>query len=48
MIAHRLSTIHNADQIFVFKNGKIIDSGNHDNLLKNCEEYNSLYKKQLR
>ena len=48
VIAHRLSTIHNADQIFVFKNGKIIDSGNHDNLLKNCEEYNSLYKKQLR
>ncbi len=47
VIAHRLSTIHNADKIFVFKNGNIVDSGNHDYLLKNCEEYNSLYKKQL-
>ena len=47
VIAHRLSTIHNADKIFVFKSGSIVDSGNHDYLLKNCEEYNSLYKKQL-
>jgi subfamily B ATP-binding cassette protein MsbA len=30
VIAHRLSTIHNADKIFVIKNGKIINSGNHD------------------
>ena len=29
VIAHRLSTIHNADNIFVLKNGKIISSGNH-------------------
>ena len=48
VIAHRLSTIHNADKIFVMKNGSIINSGNHDFLIKNCEEYNSLYKKQLR
>ena len=47
VIAHRLSTIHNADKIFVFKSGSIVDSGNHEYLLKNCEEYNSLYKKQL-
>ena len=48
VIAHRLSTIHNADQIFILKNGKIINSGNHDFLINNCEEYKSLYKKQLR
>ena len=28
VIAHRLSTIHNADKIFVIKNGKLIDSVN--------------------
>uniref|UniRef100_A0A1I8ESW6 ABC-type xenobiotic transporter n=1 Tax=Wuchereria bancrofti TaxID=6293 RepID=A0A1I8ESW6_WUCBA len=32
-IAHRLSTIRNADQIIVFKNGKIIESGLHDELI---------------
>ena len=48
VIAHRLSTIHNADKIFVLKNGKIINSGNHDFLINDCEEYKSLYKKQLK
>ncbi len=48
VIAHRFSTIHNADKIFVLKNGEIINSGNHDYLIKNCEEYKSLYKKQLK
>ena len=48
VIAHRLSTIHNADKIFVVKNGGIINSGNHDFLIKSCEEYKSLYEKQLK
>ena len=48
VIAHRLSTIHNADKIFVMKNGNIINSGNHDFLINNCAEYKSLYKKQLK
>tara|TARA_B100001059_G_scaffold191606_1_gene194820 strand:- start:10 stop:1749 length:1740 start_codon:yes stop_codon:yes gene_type:complete len=48
VIAHRLSTIHNADKIFVLKNGTIINSGNHDFLINNCEEYKTLYKKQLK
>ncbi len=48
VIAHRLSTIHNADKIFVIKNGKLIDSGNHQSLIKNCEYYKSLYEKQLK
>ena len=47
VIAHRLSTIHKADKIFVVKNGKIIESGDHNFLIDNCEEYKSLYKKQL-
>jgi len=48
VIAHRLSTIHNADAIFVMKNGKVINSGKHDFLIENCEEYKSLYQKQLK
>ena len=48
VIAHRLSTIHNADKIFVLKDGHIINSGNHTFLIENCEEYKSLYKKQLK
>ena len=48
VIAHRLSTIHNADKIFVLKNGKIVNSGNHDYLINSCDEYKSLYKKQLK
>ena len=35
VIAHRLSTIHNADKIFVIKKGKLIDSGSHEELIKN-------------
>ena len=48
VIAHRLSTIRSANQIYVLKNGSIIDSGNHDFLIKNSTEYESLYKKQLK
>ncbi len=48
VIAHRLSTIHNAETIFVLKNGKILESGDHKYLINNCEEYKSLYKKQLK
>ena len=48
VIAHRLSTIHNADKIFVLKNGNIISSGKHEYLINNCDEYKSLYKKQLK
>tara|TARA_A100001015_G_C15003174_1_gene719474 strand:+ start:337 stop:2079 length:1743 start_codon:yes stop_codon:yes gene_type:complete len=48
VIAHRLSTIHNADIIFVIKNGKLIDSGKHDELINSCDYYKSLYEKQLK
>ena len=48
VIAHRLSTIHKADKIFVLKKGEIVNSGVHDYLVNNCQEYQSLYKKQLK
>ena len=48
VIAHRLSTIHNADKIFVMKDGNAINSGDHKFLIKNCTEYQSLYNKQLK
>ena len=48
VIAHRLSTIHKANNIFVLKNGEIIDSGDHSYLIDKCKEYKSLYEKQLK
>ena len=44
VIAHRLSTIHNANQIFVIKDGNIVASGNHSNLIVSSQDYKSLYK----
>ncbi len=48
VIAHRLSTIHKAKKIFVVKHGEIIDEGDHERLLKDCQEYKVLYEKQLK
>ena len=48
VIAHRLSTIHNADKIFVIKKGSLIDTGKHEELIKNCDYYKLLYEKQLK
>lgn len=42
-IAHRLSTIVNVDKIIVLDNGKIVESGNHNELLKNDGYYAKLY-----
>ena len=42
-IAHRLSTIINSDQIILFNKGKILDSGNHKELIKNSDYYKKLY-----
>lgn len=43
IVAHRLSTIQNADRILVMKDGKIIEQGNHDELLKMNGFYTKLY-----
>ncbi len=48
VIAHRLSTIHKADKIFVIKEGKIVNEGSHSLLIEKCNEYKSLYQKQLK
>ena len=45
IIAHRLSTIRNADNIIVLKNGKILEIGNHDELVKHAGYYNSMLNK---
>lgn len=46
VIAHRLSTIANADTILVMKDGAIVESGNHFDLLEQKSEYYNLWKKQ--
>ena len=43
VIAHRLSTIRNADCIMVLENGKIIERGNHEQLIKEKGRYYQLY-----
>lgn len=45
-VAHRLSTIVDADEIFFMKDGKILTSGTHKELLKNCQEYKNLYERE--
>lgn len=47
IIAHRLSTVIDADKIFVVNDGKIIDYGTHQELLKKCDYYKKLYDKDL-
>lgn len=46
IVAHRLSTIKNADKIVVMDNGRIVESGTHDELLKLNKVYAELYKSQ--
>ena len=47
IIAHRLSTIKSVDRIIVLKQGKIVEEGNHDQLLQQNGTYAKLYKMQL-
>ena len=48
VIAHRLSTILNSDNIYVVDNGKIIESGKHDDLLNNSKIYRNFYQRQIK
>ncbi len=47
IVAHRLSTIREADKILVMKDGKIIETGRHDELLQNGGFYAELYNSQF-
>lgn len=47
IIAHRLSTIKNADLILVMRDGNIIETGNHDELMKKKGFYADLYNSQF-
>ncbi|MBW1942973.1 MAG: ABC transporter ATP-binding protein [Deltaproteobacteria bacterium] len=46
LISHRFSTVRNADRIFVFKNGTIIENGSHERLIQLGGEYARLFEKQ--
>ena len=43
IVAHRLETITNSDCIFLLERGRIVQSGKHEELLKNSETYRKLY-----
>lgn len=47
VIAHRLSTIKNADLIFVMKDGNIVETGNHESLMKIGGLYSEIYNSQF-
>lgn len=47
VIAHRLSTIQNADMILVLKDGRIVEQGNHEELMKQGRVYAELYRSQF-
>lgn len=47
IIAHRLSTIRDADVIVVINGGRVVEAGNHDELLAHKGEYHKLYNSQF-
>ena len=48
IIAHRLSTVIDADRIFVFRNGRIVEAGSHRELIEKGDEYKRLWDEQLK
>ncbi len=48
VIAHRLSTVQEAQQILVIDDGKIVERGNHESLIKNSKLYKHMYEAGLK
>ena len=48
IVAHRLSTIQKADQIICLQHGEIVETGTHNELLRNKNYYWRLYKLQFK
>ena len=48
IVAHRLSTIRDADVILVMINGRVIEQGDHDTLMKRNGFYANLYNSQFK
>lgn len=46
MISHKLSNIVDADRIYFMEDGKILNSGTHDELIANCAQYKEMYNHQ--
>ncbi|WP_324822993.1 ABC transporter ATP-binding protein [Sinanaerobacter sp. ZZT-01] len=46
LIAQRISSVQDADKIIVLDEGKILDIGTHDQLLKRCQTYQEIYESQ--
>ena len=47
IIAHRLSTVMNADKIVVMNEGRVVDSGRHEDLMTRCNLYQRLASRQF-
>ena len=47
IIAHRLSTVIDSDRILLIDDGKVIDEGTHNELLKKNKLYKELYEQEL-
>ena len=47
IVAHRLSTIHKADQIIVLEKGRVVETGQHEELMSNKKLYYNLYKLKM-
>jgi len=42
-IAHRLSTVQNADRIYTVEDGRIVETGQHEDRINNDDQYADLY-----